>query len=168
MGKPPLRVGPRFHVVHLKAAKGHPPPHPSPVGSGSLLLCPLCTRSTPAGSGVPPHVSTLSCTTPTGSGVPHPVSTAYPHRSHRKCALLSRATVPTVKLNPPPPQSSPGAHTSQTAGHPVHPCSPASSIPHSLSSPHGLPSAPSPHQPTFSVHVSWREMMRGGDCTGNP
>ena len=63
-----------------------------------------CSAS--AGSGVPPHVSTLSCTSPTGSGVPHPVSTAYPHRSHRKYALLSRVTVPTVKLNPPPPQSS--------------------------------------------------------------
>ena len=119
--------------------------------------------SPPAGSRVPPHVSTLSCSTPIGSGVPHPVSTAYPHRSHRKCALLLHSNGADCKTQPAPPPPGLGLwallaltpHTPQGT-----PCTPASAAQHSLLSPHGPPSAPSPHQPMFSVHVSRREMIK--------
>ena len=117
--------------------------------------------STPAGSGVPPHASTLSCSTPIGSGVPHPVSTAYPHRSHRKRALLLHSAGANCKLNqhltPWPGLWAPLALTPHTPQ--GTPCTPASAAQHSLLSPHGPPSAPSPHQPMFSVHVSWRQVI---------
>ena len=83
LGKPLLKVSPRVHGVHLKAAKGHHRPIPPlwEVGPSSRVHCVFihsCRKwvphvstvysSTPAGSGVPPHASTLSHSTPTGSG----------------------------------------------------------------------------------------------------
>lgn len=139
LGKPLLKVSPRVHGVHLKAAKGHHRPIPPlwEVGPSSRVHC----------------VFIHSCR----KWVPHPVSTANPHCSHRKCALLLHSASANCKTTPHP---RPGlwallALTPRTPqGTPCTPCSPASAAQHSLSSPHGPPSAPSPHRPTCSLSTS--------------
>lgn len=162
LGKPPLKVSPHVHGVHLKAAKGHPRPIPPlwEVGPSSCVHCVLIHSCRKWG---PPRASTLSHSTPTGSGVPPPVSTANPHGSHRKCTLLLHSASANCKTTPHPRPGalgSPGAHTSHTAGHPMHPMQPRlirTAQPVVTTRASLCPKPTSAH--VFSVHISWREMI---------